>query len=176
MFRQRAVRTPSNRALTTSTASLSATAPDVRAMLQRRDAAHVAATVGATAATQPATGRRRRPGHGPPSRAGHHGCGLSREVTTKSVRSVPRAAKLQLSQRHVTAAGQHDRPQIGVGLVAAGVAEHQHADVAGAQRGSRGGQFVVVVGHRASIDSARVICLLRRVPVAGYRPRTWRDC
>jgi len=25
---------------------------------------------------------------GPPSRAAHHGCGLSREVTTKSVRSV----------------------------------------------------------------------------------------
>ena len=45
-----------------------------------------------------------------------------------------RAAKPQLGQRHVAVAGQHERMQVGVRLVAARIAEHQHADVAGAQR------------------------------------------
>ena len=41
-----------------------------------------------SAAYRPETeGHPRNPG--PPSRAAHHGCGLSRDVTTKSVRSLP---------------------------------------------------------------------------------------
>jgi hypothetical protein len=65
---------------------------------------------------------------------------LSRDVTTKSVRSVPRcerAAKPQLGQRHVAAAGVDKRRRIGVGLVPSRLAKHQHADVAGAECHSR---------------------------------------
>jgi hypothetical protein len=65
---------------------------------------------------------------------------LSRAVTTKSVRSV-----LHCEQRNcgsisgtIAAASVDQRLQIGVGLVAAGAAKHQHADIAGAQRGAGG--------------------------------------
>jgi hypothetical protein len=77
------------------------------------------------AKTQPsaATGRRRRayPAKpGPPSRAAHHGCGLSRDVTTKSVRSLPQlehrkrscAAACHRAQRRRASAG---RPPPGAG-------------------------------------------------------------
>ena len=70
------------------------TAPGVRCC-QRRDAAYAVSWRRHNPA--PPTGRRRRvlPKPGPPSRAAHHGCGLSRDVTTKSVRSLP-----QLEQRN----------------------------------------------------------------------------
>jgi hypothetical protein len=44
---------------------------------------------------------------------------LSREVTTKSVRSVPRCEQRNRSSVSGTAASVHDRLQVGVGLVAA---------------------------------------------------------
>ena len=74
---------------------------------QRRDAAHA---VSLARGTQPsaATGRRRRASSsGPPSRAAHHGCGLSRDVTTKSVRSLPQLEQRnrRSDQRHVAATG-----------------------------------------------------------------------
>jgi hypothetical protein len=91
---------------------------------------------------------------GLPSRAAHHGLGLSREVTMKSVRSVPHCEQRNRS----SVSGTSPRPcldqglQIGVRMMAAGVAEHRHADIAGAQRGARRGQAIIA---RAPIPVVR---------------------
>jgi hypothetical protein len=67
-----------------------------------------------------------------------------RDHEVGAVGAAPRAAKPQLGQRHIAAPRQHERLQISVGLVAARLAEHQHAGIAGAQCGACRGQFV---GH-----------------------------
>ena len=79
-------------------------------------------------------------------RAAHHGCGLSRDVTTKSVRSVP-----QLEQRNLRRVnGTSPRPlsialQIGLRLVlAAAFAPDEQRDVARSQRGPWRRQAVAV--------------------------------
>jgi hypothetical protein len=106
---------------------------------QRRDAAHAGVVYRQKTQPSAATGRRRRAlprssvsRLSPRLRVvprGHHEVG--------AVGAALRAAKPQLGQRHVTAPGLHDRLQVGGGLVATRVAEHQHADIAGAQRGTR---------------------------------------
>ena len=77
------------------------------------------------------------PQTGPPSRAAHH-----HEVGP--IAAALRAAKPQLGQRHVTAPRLHESLQIGVRLVAARVADHQHAHVAGSSRGACCRQAVIV--------------------------------
>jgi len=62
------------------------------------------------------------------------------------------ASEPQMRQRHVTAPGIDDRLQIGVRLMLAGSAEHQHADIAGGERGARRRQLV---GHRAKRSAWR---------------------
>ena len=52
-----------------------------------------------------------------------------------------------MDQRHVAAAGVDQGLQVGVAPMPAGLAPHQHADIAGAQRGPRGRQLVVVGAH-----------------------------
>ena len=78
---------------------------------------------------------------------GHHEVG--------AVGAALRAAKPQLGQRHVAATGLHDRIEIGVGLMAARVAEHQHAHVAVAQRGARRGQVAAIDAPGAPIHHCR---------------------
>ena len=106
---------------------------------------------------------------GSPSRVAHHGCGLSRDVTTKSVRSVPHREQRNRScgQRHVAATGLHDRLQVRLGLVAARVAEHQHANVAGAERGARCGQVAAIDAPGRRITRAA----RSSAPAGCWRPR-----
>jgi hypothetical protein len=58
-----------------------------------------------------------------------------------------RAPEPQLDQRLVAAAGVDQALQIGIAPMAAGLAPHQHADIAGAQCRPRCRQFVVVIAH-----------------------------
>jgi hypothetical protein len=52
-----------------------------------------------------------------------------------AISAAPAATEPQLGQRHVAASSVHNRLQVGVGLVAARVAEHQDAGVTRSQRG-----------------------------------------
>jgi hypothetical protein len=92
---------------------------------------------------------------------GHH------EV--RAISAAPRAAKPQLGQRHVAAPSLDERPQVSVGLVAAGVAEHQHTDVAGAQRGTRCRQAISpdTPSRDVSAASASVMVGLLRAVASG---------
>ena len=51
------------------------------------------------------------------------------------------------ARRHIAATGIYQGLQIGIAPMAAGLAPHQHADIADAQRGSRGRQLVVIGAH-----------------------------
>jgi hypothetical protein len=73
------------------------------------------------------------------------------------MRSVPHCEQRDRGQRHVAAPGLHDLLQASVRLVAARVAEHQHAEVADAQRGARCGQLVVLIVVGDHITDRRVI-------------------
>ena len=97
-----------------------------------------------------------------------------------------RAAKPQLGQRHVAATGLHERLEVGVGLMAAGIAEHQHADVAGAQCGARCGQDIIArplgiiirraVAQRPRLGAARSIGLAVAPSAPGQFFARWRVC
>jgi hypothetical protein len=52
-----------------------------------------------------------------------------------------------MDQRHIAAITAAGPSQIGIAPTAAGLAPHQHADIAGAERGPRRRQFMVVGTH-----------------------------
>ena len=62
-----------------------------------------------------------------------------------------RAPEPQLDQRHVATAGVDQGPQVGIAPMAAGLAPHQHPDIARPQRGARRRQFVLVGAHRRTV-------------------------
>ena len=74
-------------------------------------------------------------------------------VTTKSVRRLPQFAQ---RNRWTSGTARVDQAlQIGIAPMAAGLAPHQDADIAGAQRGSWRRQFVVVGAHSLDLGLAR---------------------